>query len=133
MKELRIIIAGSRDFNDYELLKKEVLNILKQNNRPKDTVKIISGTARGADTLGEQFAKEFGLKVTRFVPDWDGLGKRAGYVRNAEMAKFAVEGNNDGMLIAFWNGTSKGTKHMIDLAEKTGLEVHIVNYKDVVD
>ena len=131
MKELRIIIAGSRDFNDYELLKKEVLNILKQDNRPKDTVKIISGTARGADTLGEQFAKEFGLKVARFVPDWDGLGKRAGYVRNAEMAKFAVEGDNDGMLIAFWDGNSKGTKHMIDFAKRYGLEVHVVNYKEM--
>ena len=133
MKELRIIIAGSRDFNDYELLKREALNILKQNNRPKDTVKIISGTARGADTLGEQFAKEFGLEVKRFIPDWDRLGKRAGYIRNAEMAKYATKDDNDGMLIAFWDGKSKGTKHMIDLANRYGLEVHVVNYKESAD
>ena len=130
MKELRIIIAGSRDFNDYELLKKEVLNILKQNNRPKDNVKIISGTARGADTLGERFAEEFGLEVKRFPADWDGLGKRAGYVRNSEMAKYSVQDDNDGMLIAFWDGTSKGTKNMIDLANKYGLEVHVAKYKE---
>lgn len=129
--ELRIVIAGSRDFNDYELLKREVLNIVKYDNRPKDYVKVISGGARGADTLGERFAKEFGLEVKRFIPDWDGLGKRAGYVRNAEMAKYSVEDYNDGMLIAFWDGKSKGTKHMIDLANKHGLEVHVVNYKEM--
>lgn len=129
--ELRIVIAGSRDFNDYELLKREVLNIVKHDNRPKDYVKVISGGARGADTLGEQFAKEFGLEIKRFIPDWDGLGKRAGYVRNAEMAKFAVKDGNYGVLVAFWDGISKGTKHMIDLANKHGLEVHVVNYKEL--
>ena len=127
MKELRIIIAGSRNFNDYELLKREVLNIVENDNRPKNLVKVISGGARGADTLGECFAKEFGLEVKRFIPDWDGLGKKAGYVRNADMAKYSVQ-NGDGMLIAFWDGESKGTKHMIDLAKRYGLEVHMINY-----
>ena len=127
-EELRIVIAGSRDFNDYELLKREVLNIVKYDNRPKDYLKVISGGARWADTLGERFAKEFGLEVKRFIPDWDGLGKRAGYIRNAEMAKYSVEDGSDGMLIAFWDGKSKGTKHMIDLANKYELEVHVVNY-----
>lgn len=128
MEELRIVIAGSRDFNDYELLKKEVINIVKYDNRPKYLVKVISGGARGADTLGERFAKEFGLEVKRFIPDWNSLGKRAGYVRNAEMAKYAVEDGNYGMLIAFLNGESRGTKHMIDLARKYGLHVHVINY-----
>lgn len=127
-KELRIVIAGSRDFNDYELLKREVLNIVKYDNRPKDYVKVISGGARGADTLGERFAKEFDLEVKRFIPDWESIGRRAGYIRNAEMAKYSVEDGSDGMLIAFWDGKSKGTKHMIDLANKYELEVHVVNY-----
>lgn len=127
-EELRIVIAGSRDFNDYELLKREVLNIVKYDNRPKDYVKVISGGARGADTLGERFAKEFGLEVKRFIPDWESIGRRAGYIRNAEMAKYSVEDGSDGMLIAFWDGKSKGTKHMIDLANKYELEVHVVNY-----
>ena len=127
--EIIIIVAGSRDFNDYELLKREVLNIDKYDNRPKEYVKIISCCARGADSLGERFAKEFGLEIKRFPDDWDGLGKRAGYVRNAEMAKFAVEDYSDGMLITFWDGQSKGTKHMIDLANKYHLEVHIITYK----
>lgn len=128
MKELRIIIAGSRNFNDYELLKKEVINIVKNSSKPKQFIKIISGRARGADTLGECFAKEFGLEIKEFPADWDRLGKRAGYVRNAEMAKFAMEDENYGVLIAFWDGKSKGTKHMIDLAEKYGLKIHIVRF-----
>lgn len=127
MKELRIIVAGSRCFNDYELLKKEVVNIVKSSNKPKQFIKIISGKAKGADTLGERFAKEFRLEVKEFPADWDRLGKKAGYVRNAEMAKFAAD-ENYGILIAFWDGKSRGTKHMIDLAEKYGLEIHIVRF-----
>ena len=128
MKELRIIIAGSRDFGDYELLKKSAIEIITKKTMLPDLTRIISGGARGADTLGERFANEMGLEISRFIPDWDGLGKRAGYVRNAEMAKFAVEDNNDGMLIAFWDGQSRGTKHMIDLAKRYGLEIHVVNF-----
>ena len=128
MKELRVIIAGSRDFNDYELLKKSAIEIITKKTMLPDLTRIISGGARGADTLGERFANEMGLEISRFIPDWDGLGKRAGYVRNAEMAKFAGEDNNDGMLIAFWDGQSRGTKHMIDLAKRYGLEVHVVNF-----
>ena len=130
MKELRVIIAGSRDFNDYELLKKSAIEIITKKTMLPDLTRIISGGARGADTLGERFANEMGLEISRFIPDWDGLGKRAGYVRNAEMAKFAVEDDNDGMLIAFWDGQSRGTKHMIDLAKRYGLEVYVVNYKE---
>ena len=128
MKELRVIIAGSRDFNDYELLKKSAIEIITKKTMLPDLTRIISGGARGADSLGERFANEMGLEISRFIPDWDGLGKRAGYVRNAEMAKFAVEDDNDGMLIAFWDGQSRGTKHMIDLAKRYGLEVHVVNF-----
>ena len=128
MKELRVIIAGSRDFNDYKLLKKSAIEIITKKTMLPDLTRIISGGARGADTLGERFANEMGLEISRFIPDWDGLGKRAGYVRNAEMAKFAVEDDNYGVLIAFWDGQSRGTKHMIDLANKYGLEVHVVNF-----
>ena len=130
MKELRVIIAGSRDFNDYGLLKKSAIEIITKKTMLPDLTRIISGGARGADTLGERFANEMGLEISRFIPDWDGLGKRAGYVRNAEMAKFAVEDGNYGVLIAFWDGQSRGTKHMIDLAKRYGLEVHVVNYKE---
>lgn len=133
MKELRIIIAGGREFNDYDLLHDKVMEYLASMddtdiiNSPSQ-VKFISGTARGADTLGEQFAYRYGYDVKRFPADWNGLGKRAGYVRNEQMAKYASEGDNYGVLIAFWDGQSRGTRHMIDLANKHGLEVHVVRY-----
>lgn len=132
LKELRIIVAGSRDFNDFKLLWKSVekiqRDIVAEKFRDLSRVCIVSGTARGADQLGELYAERTGLHTYRFPADWDGLGKRAGYVRNAEMAKFAVKDGNYGVLVAFWDGKSKGTKHMIDLANQYKLEVHVVNY-----
>lgn len=134
MKELRIIIAGSRDFDDYDLAFETLLDFWNHLDKYPfirlfgDQVKIISGRARGADRIGEYLGEKFGLEVIGFPADWDGLGKRAGYVRNAEMAKYAMTDGSYGVLIAFWDGKSKGTKHMIDLAEKNGLEVHIVRF-----
>lgn len=106
----------------------DILHEISEQNDNLDKIRIVSGVARGADRLGEQYAKIAGYEVSRFPADWDGLGKRAGYVRNAEMAKYAMADGNYGVLIAFWDGKSKGTKHMIDLAEKNGLEVHIVSF-----
>ena len=131
MKELRVIIAGSRDFDDFPKLMNSSIEILTGISKKRDDldrIRIVSGTARGADKLGEQYAKIAHYELSKFPADWDGLGKRAGYVRNAEMAKFAVEDDNYGVLIAFWDGQSRETKHMIDLANKYGLEVHVVNF-----
>lgn len=129
MKELRVIIAGSRNFDNLSKLTTDVADILSKI--PMDSIsktRIISGTARGADQMGEQYARNAGYEISRFPADWDRLGKRAGYVRNDEMARFAVADGNTGVLIAFWDGKSKGTKHMIGLAEKYGLETHIVRF-----
>lgn len=131
MKELRVIIAGSRDFDEFPKLMNscnDILSDIVDKNNNLDKIRIVSGTARGADRLGEQYAKVAGYEVSRFPADWDGLGKRAGYVRNAEMAKYAMADGNCGVLIAFWDGKSKGTKHMIDLADKNGLVAHIVRF-----
>ena len=115
---MNIIIAGSRNFNDYNLLKSSCDNLLTQFTN----IEIVSGTARGADKLGERYAREKGYDIKEFPANWDKFGKSAGYIRNDEMAKYAD------MLIAFWDGTSKGTKHMIDLANKRGIRVEIVRY-----
>jgi len=115
---MKIIIAGSRDFNDYDLLKKKCDRFFGE----KLYYEIVSGTAKGADLLGERYAKEKYYPITKFPADWDKYGKSAGYIRNKQMADYA-----DG-LIAFWDGKSKGTKLMIDLAEKKGIEVRIVKY-----
>lgn len=127
MKEIRIIVAGGRDFDDYKLLKltlKEYINGLDIIDLSQ--IVVISGAARGADTLGEHFACDYQIAIRRFPAKWEELGKRAGFVRNAEMAKYAAE--KRGVLFAFWDGKSKGTKNMINLANRYGLEVHVINY-----
>ena len=130
--ELRIIIAGSRDFYDYQLLKTSMKSVLRQTYFPQiSKIEIVSGTARGADQLGEKFAKEFNLEVKRFPAAWDLYGKRAGRIRNEEMAKYAISDGAYGLLVAFWDGESRGTKSMIDLAREHGLAVRVVKYKDI--
>ena len=133
IRELRIIVAGSREFNDYDLLRNTLIDYLEVMDDTDvvdnpSQVKFISGTAKGADTLGEQFAYTYEYEVKRFVPDWNTYGKSAGYRRNTEMAKYASEAY--GVLFAVWDGQSRGPKHMIDLAKRYGLEVHVVNYKE---
>jgi len=121
---MRLIIAGGRDFSDYPRLAgvaKEVLHGLKRRN-----IEIISGTARGADKLGAQFAKAHQLHLTEMPADWQRFGKSAGYRRNEAMAEYAKQSH--GMLLAFWNGSSKGTYHMINLANKHGLRSVVIKY-----
>lgn len=116
---LRVIIAGGRDFDNYEHLCNKCNKVLSEQTE----VQIVCGTARGADTLGEKYGKERGIEIKYFKPDWDNLGKAAGYIRNEEMAK------NADALICFWDGVSKGSKHMIDLARKYKLKVRVYGYK----
>ena len=116
---MRTIVAGGRDFNDYELLYKTLEEF---NHLINSYVTIVSGHAKGADALGEHYAVEENLKVRLFPADWDTYGKAAGYRRNVQMADFSEA------LIAFWDGESKGTKHMIDIALERGLLVKVVRY-----
>lgn len=120
-EEVRIIVAGGRDFDNYGLLS----SVLTEYIGSKEVV-IISGTARGADRLGERFAADNGIEVRRFPANWNEYGKSAGIIRNCEMANYA--GQATGVLFAFWDGKSRGTKHMITFAKKRGLEVHVVEY-----
>lgn len=120
MDDYRVIIAGSRSFSNYELLKEHCLSLLQEKMRTHRVI-IVSGHAHGADTMGERFAKEQGLTVELHPAKWRGLGKAAGMIRNAEMARASDA------LIAFWNGKSRGTAHMISFARRRGLEVSIVD------
>ncbi len=112
---MKVIIAGSRTFDDYQTLKKICDHMLSESTN----IEIVSGTANGADKLGEKYAEENGYPITKFPADWNRFGKSAGYVRNEEMAKYADA------LIAFHVDGSKGTQHMIDLAKKYNLKVKI--------
>lgn len=125
---VRVIVAGSRTFDNFSLMEKELMRYFKKNGLHRADVEIISGTANGADKLGEHFAEKYGLKLSKFPADWDKHGKSAGYIRNDEMAKYAIEDDNKGVLFAFWNNVSKGTKNMIDLAKKYKLDITIVSF-----
>ena len=120
---MKAVVAGGRDFKDYDLLKSTLDNFQQEYG---NITEIISGGARGSDKLGEQYANENNIPIKRFVPDWNGLGKKAGFVRNRQMGDYAKEHN--GMLVAFWDKQSKGTKGMIDYATKIGLKSVVVYY-----
>lgn len=118
---LKIVVAGGREFNDYLLLEKELDSIFKQYH---DDITIISGAARGADTLAVAYAVRHSMNFIKMPADWDTYGKSAGYRRNEDMAKFSD------VVVAFWDGKSKGTKHMIDIAKSRNMPLHIVRYGD---
>lgn len=123
--ENRMIIAGSRNFCDYDFLKNKIICFFKESNKRLSDFAIVSGCARGVDTLGIRFAKENSLKLYEFPANWS-LGKNAGMIRNSQMASFAYQNEtNNGLLIAFWDGKSHGTKHMIQTARQEGLDVKI--------
>lgn len=102
---MKVIVAGSRDFSNYDLLCKKLDIILSQQ---KD-IQIVCGEARGADSLGKRYAEEHGYVVLLYPANWEKYGKSAGFRRNKEMAQVADA------LVAFWDGQSKGTYNMIQL------------------
>jgi len=117
----KVIVAGGRKFNNYNLLKDKLDHYLSQKKENEEIV-IISGTANGADKLGERYANEKGYQIIRFPANWDEFGKSAGYIRNTKMANIA------NACVVFWDGISPGSKHMIDIAKNKNLLLRVVNY-----
>ena len=118
---LRVIIAGGRDFVDTENQIEIEMTQLCMEHELED-IQIVVGGALGADALGEAFARKHNTNLAIFPAQWEVYGKSAGYRRNKMMA------DNADVLLAFWDGKSKGTKHMIDLAKTKQLKVIVVNY-----
>lgn len=110
---MRTIIAGGRNLTDYALVERAV----EQSGYL--ITEVVSGAARGIDSLAEQWAADHGIDVTRFPADWTKQGRKAGPIRNAQMAQYA-----DG-LIAIWDGSSPGTANMIRHAVRCGLKVYV--------
>lgn len=116
---MKLAIVGSRSFDNYGYMQWKLDFLRIEANKIgihwnwKD-VEIVSGGARGADSLAEEYADRHLLGLKIFTADWDDYGKSAGYKRNKEIVDYAD------IIIAFWNGESKGTKHTIDLANKAG-------------
>ena len=122
MDNFKVIIAGSRGFSNYKLLREQCNKYLREKRRICNII-IVSGHARGADTLGEKYAQDEGFDLEIYPAQWKKLGKQAGYRRNEQMAEVADA------LIAFWDGESKGTKHMIDIMNAKSLQVKVVEYE----
>lgn len=115
---MKVIIAGSRTIEDYDQLLKAVAEA------PFQITEVVSGTAKGVDLMGERWAKEKGIAIKRFKPDWPRDGNSAGYFRNVLMAQYADA------LILVWDGYSKGSASMLRIARMTYMPYHerIVKY-----
>lgn len=119
---MRTIIAGSRSAT-YQ----NVTDALSACHFSDDMTEVVSGCAQGADTHGETVARLMGISVARFPADWKQYGKSAGVMRNAQMAQYADA------LIAVWDGQSRGTKNMIELASARRLIVFVYRFNGVAD
>jgi len=118
-KEINVIIAGSREFNNYDLLKEVCDRALENRVRDGYKITIVSGHAKGADSLGERYAAERGYELKIFPPEWDKFGKRAGMLRNKKMAEIS-----NALLAFFADGApSVGTKNMVKIAREKNLIV----------
>ncbi|MDO5445907.1 MAG: DUF2493 domain-containing protein [Eubacteriales bacterium] len=123
MKDCRIIICGGRDFRDRALFEQSLDSILKNY----EDFTFVSGHAKGADTFAEEYARVHSIPVNVFKPDWKRYGKGAGPVRNREMLAFAAE--KTPVIIAFWDGKSKGTQNMLREAKELNAVCHLVMYE----
>ncbi len=112
----KIIVAGGRHFEDYFMVQLALERVAAASDE------IVSGGANGADALGERYAKEQNHPLKIFNADWEKHGKSAGPIRNQQMAVYAD------ILVAFWDGKSKGTRDMINKALIYGLELHVYRY-----
>ena len=117
---MKLAIVGSRTFNNYEML----VEFIQKNYNIDDITHIVSGGAKGADSLGEQFAEEFDKEKIIFPANWKKYGKSAGFKRNADIIENCDE------CICFWNGFSHGTKHDIELCEKMNKPYKICYLKE---
>lgn len=115
----KVIIAGSRDFDNYKLLEEYCDKVLVNQKN----IEIVSGTARGADTLAIHYAHNRGYKLTEFPANWDKFGKSAGYKRNVQMAEYA-----NACIVFMKKEGTKGSQHMIDIAKRKSLKLKVVLY-----
>ena len=120
---LKIGVVGSRGFNDYKLMCDTLDEYLDR------VFVIVSGGAKGADSLGERWAKDNHVKTLIIRPEWrDGEGNynpSAGFDRNHDIV------DNSDIIIAFWDGLSRGTENTISIAKEQAKEVKIVYYNKV--
>lgn len=110
----RIIVTGSRDWTDGWTLRKALFAARIEG----EYVLVSGGCPTGADAMAERLAEEYGIDLERHPADWEKYGKRAGFIRNAEMVNLGAD-----LVLAFIKNNSKGASMTADLAEKRGIEV----------
>lgn len=114
----RVVIAGCRDYSNYEEAK-PYIDFCLSNIRKENNIIILSGHANGADLIGEMYAKENGFKVEIYPANWNKYGRSAGPIRNRQMAEVCD------YVICFWDGKSRGTKSMIEFAREFNKPIRI--------
>lgn len=119
---IKVVVAGSREFDDYWMMKRILDGALYQY-KPEE-IQIVSGGADGADKLGEEYQEDHGCSLKQFIPDWDRFGDSAGHRRNLDMAHYGD------WVFCFWDGKSKGTKGMIDYCNRIGKKLTVIKYKE---
>ena len=110
---LRCIIAGGRNIREYAIVEAAI------EASGFVIAQVVSGVAEGVDRLGEQWGYAHDVPIARFPANWDRYGKRAGILRNGEMAAYAQA------LVAVWDGRSPGTKNMIAQAHAHDLYISV--------
>ncbi len=125
---LNILIAGGRDFCNYKKLEEFVNKILGDMNHKYKTITIISGMAQGADMLGVRYSIEHEHSLLKFPAEWNLYGKRAGFIRNKQMLDYIAANQDNGIVIAFWDGNSSGTKHTIYTAQEMKIPCFVCSY-----
>lgn len=132
INEIRIIIAGTRTFDNYDLLKDRVDRIVLglREDYPGKRIVIVTGAAKGADQLGSKYARERKLALREFPANWRTYGRAAGPIRNQQMLDYILQATP--ALIAFWDDESRGTKNMINAAKRADVRTTIIHYKEAV-
>jgi hypothetical protein len=114
-----VIVCGSRHWQDRERIADRLFDLSLETENLGCT--IVHGNAKGADKIAAQEAPKIGLLVEAHPADWEHHGKRAGPIRNIEMADAGAD-----LCIAFWDGQSKGTNHMLTVAQERGIPVEVI-------
>lgn len=116
---IKLGVVGSRNFDHYSILKEELTNY--------DVCCIVSGGAKGADSLAKQYANTYNIQIVEYLPQWEVFGKKAGFIRNQLIV------DNSDEVIAFWDGESKGTLSTIELCKKANKKVKVINFLEKIE
>lgn len=130
MDEFYLLIVGSRSMTIYSFIENYLNNLVRERLQGYDIV-VVSGGAKGVDTMAERWADNNGYKKVIMPADWENEGKNAGFRRNVRMHQFIAEKDNK-LVVAFWDGISTGTAHNFELCRKYDNELLLINLRDIV-